>query len=242
MDAKRKEIALFRYRLIAPLVREARPIPGELTRRAREIAACKYDFPYSERHAVSVDTLLNWVNRYRNAGFDGLVPRLPRPRKDRGQYRVITAQIADQIERLKREDPHRTGARLLRELALSSGKDQPPVSAATLYRFLKQRGLTAQKLLTGASFQPRRNRSHINFIWDEEREVLTKWRRSKDKNLVSLRLDRAAGARGPLVTGGIRLARSADCRPQLRFPLFQTDVGFGGDLIGMGASVSPRWF
>ena len=183
MDAKRKEIALFRYRLIAPLVREARPIPGELTRRAREIAACKYDFPYSERHAVSVDTLLNWVNRYRNAGFDGLVPRLPRPRKDRGQYRVITAQIADQIERLKREDPHRTGARLLRELALSSGKDQPPVSAATLYRFLKQRGLTAQKLLTGASFQPRRNRSHINFIWDEEREVLTKWRRSKDKNL-----------------------------------------------------------
>jgi hypothetical protein len=39
VDAKRKEIALFRYRLIAPLVREARPIPGELTRCAREIAA-----------------------------------------------------------------------------------------------------------------------------------------------------------------------------------------------------------
>jgi hypothetical protein len=98
---------------------------------------------------------------------------------------VITAEIADQIERLKREGPHRTGTRLLRELALSSGKDQPPVSAATLYRFLKQRGFTAKKLLTAASLQPRRNRSHINFIWDEEREVLTKWRRSKDKNQVT---------------------------------------------------------
>jgi hypothetical protein len=34
-------------------------------------------------------------------------------------------------------------AALLRELALSSGQNDPGVSASTLYRFLKQRGLTA---------------------------------------------------------------------------------------------------
>jgi len=31
--------------------------------------------------------------------------------------------LADLIERLKRENPHRTGTTLLRELALSSGQD-----------------------------------------------------------------------------------------------------------------------
>jgi hypothetical protein len=46
------------------------------------------------------------------------------------------------IERLKRENPHRTGTTLLRELALSSGKNEPAISASTLYRFLKQRCLS----------------------------------------------------------------------------------------------------
>jgi transposase InsO family protein len=58
-----------------------------------------------------------------------------------------TPQIADLIERLKRENPHRTGVTLLRELALSSDHPAPPLSASTLYRFLKQRGLTQRQLL-----------------------------------------------------------------------------------------------
>jgi transposase len=151
---------------------------GELTRRAEEIASRHYDIPDSKRHAVSVDTLLEWARRYRNGGSESLVPK---PRKDCGQYRVITAQIADQIERLKQEDPHWTGATLLRELALSSGK--APVSAAILYRYLRQRGLTTQKLPPGIPLQPLRNKWHTNFICDEDREVLTQWPRSNDKSL-----------------------------------------------------------
>jgi transposase InsO family protein len=68
-------------------------------------------------------------------------------RCDRGQSRVVPPQLAELIERLKRENPHRTGTTLLRELALVSGSDTPGISAATLYRFLKQRGLTARQLL-----------------------------------------------------------------------------------------------
>lgn len=48
MDARAEKIALFRYALIAPLVLEMLP-HGELTRRAEEIAARKYEIPYSER-------------------------------------------------------------------------------------------------------------------------------------------------------------------------------------------------
>ena len=36
---------------------------------------------------------------------------------------------------------------LLRELALSSGQNEPAISASTLYRFPKQRGLTERQLL-----------------------------------------------------------------------------------------------
>jgi putative transposase len=143
MDTKAEKIALFRYGLIAPLVLE--PLPrGELTRRAQEIAARHYDIPTSERTSVSVDTLQDWALRYRTGGFEALAPK---PRQDRGQSRAITPQLADLIERLKRENPHRTGTTLLRELALSSGQNEPAISASTLYRFLKQRGLSERQLL-----------------------------------------------------------------------------------------------
>ena len=119
MDAKSEKIALFRFGAISSLVLE--PLPrGELTRRAEEIAARHFDIPASKRTSVSVDTLLDWALRYRNGGFEALAPQ---PRQDRGQSRTITPQLADLIERLKRENPHRTGTTLLRELALSSGQD-----------------------------------------------------------------------------------------------------------------------
>jgi len=143
MDAKAEKLALFRYGLIAPLVIETLP-RGELTRRAQEIAARHYDIPDSKRRAISVDTLLDWSMRYRTGGFEALAPK---PRQDRGQSRAITPQLASLIERLKRENPHRTGATLLRELALSSGQPAPALSASTLYRFLKQRGLSERQLL-----------------------------------------------------------------------------------------------
>jgi putative transposase len=143
MDTKAEKLALFRYGLVAPLVLEALP-RGELTRRAQEIAARHYDIPGSKRISVSVDTLLDWALRYRTGGFEALAPK---PRQDRGQSRALTPQLADLIERLKRENPHRTGTTLLRELALSSGRNSPGVSASTLYRFLKQRGLTERQLL-----------------------------------------------------------------------------------------------
>jgi putative transposase len=159
MDVTAEQIALFRYGLIAPLVLE--PLPrGELTRRAQEIAARHYEIPASQRTAVSVDTLLHWAIRYRTGGFEALAPRA---RCDRGRSRTITPSLADLIERLKRENPHRTGATLLRELALSAGQ-APAVSASTLYRFLKQRGLSARQLLAPPPLK-KFEAAHSNQVW-----------------------------------------------------------------------------
>jgi putative transposase len=163
MDAKAEKIALFRYALVAPLVLETLP-RGELTRRAEEIAARHYDMPASKRRGVTVDTLLEWAKRYRAGGFEALAPK---PRQDRGQSRAIPPQLASLIERLKRENPHRTGTTLLRELALSSGQTEPAISASTLYRFLKQRGLSEKQLLAP---EPRKKfeAEHSNQIWQAD--------------------------------------------------------------------------
>jgi transposase InsO family protein len=88
--------------------------------------------------------LLRWALRYRQGGFEALAAK---PRQDRGRSRAVTPQLASLIERLKRENPHRTGMTLWRELALSSGQNAPALSASTLYRFLKQRGLSEKQLL-----------------------------------------------------------------------------------------------
>jgi len=139
-DDKAEKIALFRYGLIAPLVLETLP-RGELTRRAQEVAARLYDIPHSMRRQVSVDTLLEWTLRYRRNGLTALIPK---PRQDRGQQRAVAPETAALIERLKRENPHRTGAALLRELAPAQAGT---LSASTLYRFLRARGLTERQLL-----------------------------------------------------------------------------------------------
>jgi putative transposase len=164
MDAKDEKIALFRYGLIAPLVIEALP-RGEMMRRARDLAAHEHEIPYSNRTQVSVETLLIWARRYRLDGFSALAPK---SRCDSGVSRVIPPQLAQLIERLKRENPHRTAATLLRELALSSGSDTPPISAASLYRFLKEHDLTERELLNPTTVRRKFEAEYANQIWQSD--------------------------------------------------------------------------
>src|SRR5215469_9038410 len=165
MDDKAEKIALFRYGLIAPLVLETLP-RGELTRRAQEIAARLYDVPHSTRRQVSVDTLLDWTLRYRRNGLGALSPK---SRQDRGQARAVAPETAALIERLKRENPHRTGAALLRELVLANEQNRAGLSASTLYRFLRARGLTERQLLLDkAAARKKYEAQFANQIWQSD--------------------------------------------------------------------------
>src|SRR5438128_2033875 len=163
MDAKAEKIALFRYGLIATLVLEKLP-RGEMSPRARELAEHDYDIPFSDRRQRSVETLLHWAARYRTGGLDALGPQ---PRSDRGKPRVIPPQLAQLIERLKRENPHRNATTLLRELALVSEDGSAPLSESSLYRFLKNRGLTTRQLLSKTGYR-KFEAKHANQIWQSD--------------------------------------------------------------------------
>src|SRR2546426_2151612 len=163
-DPKSEKVALFRYGLIATLVLE-KLSRGELVGRARELASLHYEIPFSERTSVSVGTLLIWARRYRKGGIDALGLK---PRKDRGHSRVLPAPLAQRIDRLKRENPSRAGTTLLKELALSSeDPGTPPLSAASLYRFLKQNGLTQKQLLAPAAHK-KFEAEFANQIWQSD--------------------------------------------------------------------------
>lgn len=163
-DSKSEKIALFRYGLIATLVLETLP-RGELIRRVRELASLRYDIPFSERTSISAGTLMKWARRYRKDGLDGLGSKR---RKDRGLSRVIDPQLAELIERMKRENPYRAGTTLLRELALASmDPKSPPLSAASLYRFLKKQGLTQKQLLAPPAHK-KFEAEFANQIWQSD--------------------------------------------------------------------------
>ena len=106
---------------------------------------------------------LHWTLRYRRNGLTALTPK---PRQDRGQTRAVAPETAALIERLKRENPHRTGTALLRELAPTQAGT---LSASTLYRFLRVRGLTERQLLLDkATAHKKYEAQYANQIWQSD--------------------------------------------------------------------------
>jgi transposase InsO family protein len=144
-EERRTEVALFRYTLILPLLRE--PSARARQQMRCNIAAVLYDLPHSDRQRVSVSTLRRWERQYRAGGFDALKPQ---PRADRGQPRAVSPETLDRAEALKREQPFRSARSIAQMLTMDN---TTPISEArlaprTLRRQLARRGATTAQLLT----------------------------------------------------------------------------------------------
>jgi len=134
-DAARRtraqQVALFRYQLICPALD-----PGLSTkargRVVRAIAACTHAGPFGGQHRYSRDTLDRWIRRYRAGGLDALAPSTRQP-GSRIETTVLELAVA-----LKRENPDRTAAQIVRILRASSGWAP---SESTLLRLFHRRDL-----------------------------------------------------------------------------------------------------
>ena len=94
---RRHAVALFRDGLIADLVHLPPGTKG-LYRRLEEKAARAYTIPGTARTRVAAETLRDWLKRYRQGGFEAL---LPKPRADRGTPRALSAAIAEELLAIK---------------------------------------------------------------------------------------------------------------------------------------------
>lgn len=135
---RRREVALFRYSLIADLVRQELGTQG-LYAKIEEKAAVEYTIPGTTRTRVAAETIRDWLKRYRRGGFDAL---LPKPRADRGRSRSLPAPVVDVLLAIKEGNPALSVQLVIREArARQEVPHDLPLPASTVHRLLARHGL-----------------------------------------------------------------------------------------------------
>jgi putative transposase len=155
---KKKEIALFRYGLIAPV------LVGHVAvqmKYFKELAQKEHDVPYWGKKRYKAHTFKKWLKLYRRYGFDALIPK---DREDKGQSRKITPRLTQDITQAVIAYPFLSGSALYR-LLISEGKIPPGgINEGTLRKYIKDNRL---KELTSTSPVARKKfeKEYINELW-----------------------------------------------------------------------------
>jgi len=139
-EATKKEIAVFRFGVIADIVGR-KLARGEKERIIREKASCRWEIPFSTRTRISRSTILSWARAYTKAR--NLESLYPEDRKDRGRPRVMDEETIASLVRLKKERRGMSLPVLLKE-ARARGilPGRLTVSYATIYRIFKLHGVS----------------------------------------------------------------------------------------------------
>jgi len=140
IDEPRREIALFRYGVIADIAHYP-PHHRGLYKLLVEKAERDYTIPGSLRRRVAAETIRGWLRAYRTGGFDALVPRV---RADQGSTRSIPPHVVDLLCQLKDDDPALSIPALIkvaREQHAHVISDEVKLPESTVHRLLARRGL-----------------------------------------------------------------------------------------------------
>ena len=134
----RREVALFRFALIGPLL-HLEDGSEERRQQLRRIVEREHEIPGSRRRRVARSTLCDWLRRYRANGFDALYPRY---RVDREHSRSLPPAVVGLLTSIKEREPRLTVKAVIRQ-ALDSGQVPEGVrlTHSTVNRLLKQAGL-----------------------------------------------------------------------------------------------------
>ena len=156
-----EEIALFRYGLIADVVRLDPGSSGIYTQ-LRERAAQQYEIPGSSKRRVAAETMRAWVKAYRKRGFAGLYPK---PRSDRGRPRNIAPEVVDLLLHAKEESPALTVRQVI--ATVKKDGDIPAdcvLPESTVHRLLHRAGLMVKVADAGTN----KDRRQFSYTWAGE--------------------------------------------------------------------------
>jgi putative transposase len=158
-QSERKEMAVSRFEMIAPLM-QADISDAEKRRIRAEIM---------EKHSISERTLRRYAAAYREGGFDGLVPS---SRPDEGTFKAIAPDIISKAVELKAELPERSVRRIITILEKEGSIKPGSVSRSTLSHNLLKLGCTESELkrdkLTGKTAVRRFVRQGRNTLWQSD--------------------------------------------------------------------------
>lgn len=168
----RFDTARFRYGIIAPLV--VRTLgPGERSHLLIDLASRLWETPDGRRTRIHVRTMTRWLARYRQGGFEAL---LPEPRKDRGKTTQISDAVLSRAMELRKEDPQRSIHTIITILELQGLAPPGTVKRSTLSHALCRKGLSRTQLLrdqalsSGETFR-RRESPYPGALWQADTQL-----------------------------------------------------------------------
>jgi transposase InsO family protein len=140
-ELKRQKIALFRFRVIAPLIGLGRGQRGKKERLLGEITQRRWEIPYSGRSYVGRSTVLEWLRAYQDSG-EKLESLYPKGRSDKGRSRSMDEETQRVLINLRRELKHASVPTLLK---VARERGLLPVdfktSPQSIYRLFKREGV-----------------------------------------------------------------------------------------------------
>jgi transposase InsO family protein len=166
-EEQKKRIAVFRFGVISDFVNRAQLERREKQRLLEQKSAQSWQIPFSGRTRLTPSTILNWIGRYEQSGGK-LESLYPQDRNDQGISRVIDAETAQALVRLRKEMPLRPVTSLIEEMVrrelVSPGVQ---LKASTVYRLLREQGL--MNLRQAAPVDRRRFESELpNDLWQSD--------------------------------------------------------------------------
>jgi len=164
-DDTRRKIALFRYGIIANLITKSFTEPSQKAFYRNAAARITQDHD-GRPYEVSPATIERWHIRYKNHGFDGL---LPKRRKDEGSFRKIDAGVVAKVQELKEEFP-RMAATIIYERLITAGLiKKKDLSLSSINRLIN--ALEIKNHYKVRKEMRRYERAHINELWAGDSSV-----------------------------------------------------------------------
>ena len=147
-EDKEFERALFRFSLISPLIHC--DDESERRRLIRLIILKEFDIPYSDKRYITEKTLMNYLKRYQQGGFEGLKRN---PRKDKNILKSISSEIEKLICDLKKEQPGRSAKQIIRLILSMQEHTSLSLKERTVSRILKKKWFIEKNLKTKKNIQ-----------------------------------------------------------------------------------------
>ncbi len=113
-----------------------------------EILTQKHTIPYSGKTELSRATIYRWLSQFRQHA-DAEKALLVKVRRDRGEFRALSAAQKDALISWRFDNACRTAKDLREELAFHPETCEPLPSPATIARYLRAQGLSRRELLKG---------------------------------------------------------------------------------------------
>ena len=155
-DKKNKEIGLFRYAMIAPVIQENVSVQAEYF---REISKKEYEVPHIGKRRFKVATLKAWLRRYRKGGFEGLQPKT---RNDKGRSRKIDSRVSELIKQTVQQYPLLSSSAIHRLLIAEGHIGIGEITEATVRKYIRDNMLKEE---IPAIARKKYEKEHVNELW-----------------------------------------------------------------------------